>query len=369
MNHELLPPTWSRRDSHGNNGQYRLTKRQLSYRNLLIATLLLTVNATAVLAADPAVRFDTEPTVVCQDATPDGFAKTAPNHRLVKATFRVSALVSETCDVDNIEYLYQFVGPTGNIRIVDFDPKTQLGTDVAGNIGVDKKRESTKSLGLNVSGSFENMVRATGVGDLGTKDSVQYHYELKAPKSAVLAAGTVDRGTGVYFKIRPSRDSTLEGAREFQLVMRVPSTWRADLLYLRCDVRDTRHREPRIVSSQRFVIGLYAAGDDEALRAAERLVQTEAILRRTVAEKRHEIERRATPTLIHRLGAMLDIYEPQIPNNWLDRVVFGPTGVVRDSFARRLPDEVEQRVLAYVRAKQHIYQLSGARLLVMALPR
>ena len=68
-------------------------------------------------------------------------------------------------------------------------------------------------------------------------------------------------------------------------------------------------------------------------------------------------------------SAMLDLYEPRIPDNWLDRIVFGPTGTVRDRFARRLPDEVEHDMLAYVRAKQRVYQLSGKRLLVMALPR
>jgi len=336
---------------------------------LLTCVFAATLHLQPAVASPPLVQFDTGPTASCRVATPKKNAVTDPQHRLVQATLHVSALVSQPLEQRKLEYLYEIVNPTGSIQITDYNPKTELGSDVAGNIGVEKKKESTKSLGMNVSGTFEHFVRASGVGDMGAKDSLQLHYELKPRQSAILAAGTVQRGTGVYFKLRASSDSSLEGQRDFMIVMRVPTKWRADMVYLRCEVRDMGGGKPRVVNTASFVIGLYVAGDDEAMRAAETLIQTEAVLRRTVANRQQEIERQSMRSIVHRLGAMLDLYKPRIPKSWLARVIYGPTAVVRDDFTRRLPDDVEQCVLDYIRAKQRVYQLSGKRLLIMALSR
>ena len=62
-------------------------------------------------------------------------------------------------------------------------------------------------------------------------------YELKPPMEVMLVAGTVQRGTGVYFRLLPSRGSAWEGSREFVIVMRVPRHWRADMMYLRCEAQ------------------------------------------------------------------------------------------------------------------------------------
>lgn len=363
------PVRKNRKNSVHGGGSGRVRHTPISTSQLVLGMFITLMPAAAVFAAAPVVRFDTGPTASCSDATPAELAKIDPGHRLVKATMHVSALVGQSAARHDLEYLYEFVNPTGSVRFVDYEPKTALGTDLAGKIGVDKKKEATKSLGLNVSGSFEHLVRATGVGDLGTKDSVQLHYELKAPQTAILAAGTIERGTGVYFKIRESADATLEGEREFTVVMRVPTEWRADMLFLRCEVRDRGHREVKILNTSRFVIGLYRAGDEQAMRAAEDLLQTEAVLRRTVARKHAEIERLSMPSVVHRIGVLLDVVEPRVPKAWLDQLVFGPIGGVRDDFTRHLPDDVEQRLLAFVHAKQRIYQLSGNRLLIMALSR
>jgi hypothetical protein len=213
-----------------------------------------------------------------------------------------------------------------------------------------------------VSGSFESLVRGTAGTDVGSKNGSNIRYELKPPMEAVLVAGTIERGTGVYFKLRPAPDTPLEGSREFKLVMRVPSAWRGDLMYVRCEALQQRRGKVTSHGTSRFVVGLYSEGDDYARHAAEQLVLAEAELRNTVARHRKAIERRAVPSLVHKVGAMLDVYDPRIPTSWLDRVVYGSADADQHDFYRYLPSDVQRVADKYRQAKRRMYKLSGNQL-------
>lgn len=312
-------------------------------------------------AGAPPIQFDTAPTVACRDVTPKDFVKTTPHQRLMEVRIRVSALVANTERASQWQALYQLISPAASLQIMDYDPKTELATDVAGNISIDKKDETTKSLGVSVSGSFNHLLSGTGGVDLGAKNGTQVRYELKPRKSAVLAAGTIGRGTGVYFKLRPSAETSLEGERNFRLVVQVPDTWRGDILYLRCEARQIRHSSATDVKSGRFIIGLYLAGDDGAMAAAERLVRYEAMLRRSGAAHNRGIQRRALPTFVHRVGAMLDVYHSKLPETWLEQIIYGPTDAKCRQFSRYLPGEVQETAEQFGQAKRHMLQLNGNR--------
>ncbi len=325
------------------------------------ACVVVVLLASPLGATQPSVQFDTAPTVGCRDVTPEDFAKTNPHHRLVEARIRVSALVPNADRSNEWQSLYQFISPAASLQIVDFDPKTELATDIAGNISIDKKNETTKSLGVSLSGSFNHLMRGTGGVDLGSKNGAQVRYELKPRKSAILAAGTIGRGTGVYFKLRPSAETCLEGERDFRLVMRVPDTWRGDILYVRCEAQQIHHGSVTAFESGRFIVGLYSAGDDRAMAAAERLVRAEAMLRRSGAAHRRGIQRRALPTFVHRVGAMLDVYQSKLPETWLEQIIYGPTDLKRRQFSRYLPDEVQQAAEQFGQAKRRMIRLNGNR--------
>ena len=304
------------------------------------------------LASSPDVRFDMAYLVGCRDVTTDEFAAANPKERLVEGRFRISALVDQADLPEGTQYVYRIVNPTGRLQIVDYRPKTRQSTAVAGNVSVEKKQESSKSLGVSLSGSFQNLVHGTAGSDLGAKDAAQIKYELKPPMEVVLVAGTVERGTGVYFKLKPSPDRSLEGSREFQLVMRVSRSWRGDVMYVRCEAQQKRRGQlvPRFVT--RFVVGLYAEGDEGARRAAEDLVLAEATLRRTVAQCQRQIQQRSVPSLVHKVGAMLDMYDPRIPDSWLDRIIYGPTSIEQNEFYAYLPAEVREMADQYRRCRE-----------------
>jgi hypothetical protein len=178
----------------------------------------------------------------------------------------------------------------------------------------------------------------------------------------VLVAGTVQRGTGVYFKLLPSAETAWEGSRTFVLVMRVSRDWRGDVMYVRCEAQQDRHGRVASRGVSRFVVGLHVAGDEESRAAAEHLNLAEVALRRTVAQRQHDIQRRAMPTVVHRVGALLDMYDPRIPDTWLDRFVYGPAQIQDYEFVHYLPEDVQRLADRYAQAKRRMVGYSGSRL-------
>ncbi len=323
----------------------------------ILLLLLLRSVTPSLLAASPDIRFDTAYLVSCRDVTTPEFKAVNSHERLVEGRFRITAMVEDGKLPEGMQYAYQILNPTQRVRIVDYQPQTQQATAVAGNVSVEKKKESNKSLGLSVSGSFESIAQGTAGSDIGTKDTSQIRYELKPPMEVVLVAGTMDRGTGVYFKLRPSPDEALEGSREFSVVMRVPDSWRGDVFYVRCEAQEDRRGNYTSLGVARFVVGLYAEGDEDAREAAENLVRAEATLRRTVAQRQRDIHKRSIPTVVHQVAALLDVYDPRIPDAWLDHLIYGPTNIEQYDFYGYLPPDVRNVADRYRQAKRRVYQL------------
>ncbi len=340
----------------------RLTSRPQLRHQAAQALVISVFIASPALARTPIVRFDTTDVVSCRDVTTDEFAAANSHERLIEARFRVSALVDDGRLPADTHYVYRFLSPAGRLRVVDYQPKTEQTSKVVGNVSVERKKESSKSLGLSVSGSFETLLRGTAGADIGSKNAANIKYELKPPMEVVLVAGTVERSTGVYFKMRSSPDRALEGAREFLIVMRVPQTWRGDVMYVRCETQQNRHGKLVARHVTRFVVGLYAEGDEQARAAAEALVVTEALLRRTVTQHQKAIKKRSVPSLVHQVGVLLDVVHPRIPDLWLDRLIYGSTDTDQYDFYGYLPAAVRRTADEYRQAKRRMYQLNGNRL-------
>jgi hypothetical protein len=181
---------------------------------------------------------------------------------------------------------------------------------------------------------------------------------------AVAASGTLDRGRGVYFKLKPSRSTSLEGAKEFVVVFRVPADWRGDFLYLSCTATGVKRsvvpplREDVVCGKRRFIVAIYSEGDRAARAAAERLVRAEWVLVRTISANRQAIQRQFYPTLAHKLGVFFDVIEPDLPDDWARLVLFGGTGVEFEHITEKLPATVQQAVSQYTVARREFSSLS-----------
>jgi len=328
------------------------------------ALLLLLPPPVVVHAAAPCVQFDVPGTIACRDVTPADFQRVDPEAKLVEARLPVSSLIADSQEAQVRQYIYHVLSPRRTAQIVDYLPKTTLASSVIGTMEVTRKEESTASLGLTAALNYQSLAR--GETSLGSSEAqgTSIKYQTLPPLSVSTASGTMQRGAGAYFKLRPTDQTSLDGSREFCLVLRVPAAWRGDYVYVSCTATAGKPATANGGASTpcggaRFLVALHLEGDQRAQLAAEQLVRAERRLRQSAASHRRALLERSYPSLVHRLAAGLEIVEPKIPPQWLEQVLASPTDQDALSFEPRLPDEVRAAVAEYRRARRTLLQLDG----------
>ncbi len=253
-------------------------------RGAATATLLLLCwpQAGAAGSEPVQVQFDCHPVIACRDVTPAGFADLQPGEKVVEARLRVSTRVIAGSAEDLREITFELGSPERRVRIVDFQPQTRLESELLGPIQITRTDESRRSLGLGLSGSMG--VPAKGLtadleptAQLGVSrhEAVTRTVKKRPPQRPIVISGSTHQGHGVFFTLRPSSQSSLEGVHELRCQLRVPIAWRGDWLLLACraEGRWTRYfvQTDGVCGQARYVLGLHAEGDQPALEAAERL--------------------------------------------------------------------------------------------------
>ena len=261
------------------------TMTNISSRPGLLAALALwttVATATPLAAAPPRVTFTASPTVECRDLTPPAFAAANPREKLIEATFRVSLLFGQGGEDQIQEVLIVIDSPQGRLRVADFEPKTESVTDIVGPIERSELNDSTKRLEAGIGGTLgakygvaSAQVTPSLNAGVTEHDSVKETYKLLPPKKLLLAAGTTAGEHGVFFKLKPSTQASLEGARQFTCLFIVPRGWRGDWLRLTCTATaESRRQFVRKVEEcgrTTLDVGLYLEGDVEAKRLARQL--------------------------------------------------------------------------------------------------
>lgn len=325
-----------------------------------VLCLTIVLLAAVADAKPPRVRFDTMPAVGCRDVTDDAFALLHPDERLLEAKFEISSILDAGSEADLTEYFLRMTSPQQSFHVVDYSPRTTLASDYNGGIIIEKKKEDSKGLGLTATGGW-HAANLTGHGDAGSKNTLTTKYELVAPMESVTASGTILNGYGVYFKLRRSRQDTLEGAKEYQVIFRAPKQWRGDILHVQCEARGMQRGIVHQLDEEvqcgfgQFPIALYLAGDEEAKRIANQFVMSNHRLRSTAIKSQREIKRRSYPTVLHELGGLLELAEPKIPSSWLEQLLSDNAPALE--FENRLPAQVRSAASDYLVAKRELRKL------------
>ena len=334
--------------------------RLAPFHSLAMVAVLASTLPSGVRAQSPLVHFDMNPAVACRDVTPPEFAAANPDERLVEARFEISALIRQGNEDNLLQFFYRLETQEHSVSVADYSPKTTLASDQAGNVTMERKSEKSNHAGVTLSSPVDWPGKVTASSDLGQKAADSTRYELVPQMIAVTASGTIQQGRGVYFKLKPSRSHTLEGARQFTVVLRVPRTWRGGYAYLACNAAGidrgfVRPLDEQILSgARRFVVALYLEGDGEAKAAAQRLVRAETDLYRAVSSRRAELERLNRPTLRQRFDSLFGSTRPPIPANWTQQLVFAQQPQQIDRIADRLPPEVQEAIAEYNTARSQL---------------
>lgn len=338
------------------------TVRSFVFRSLLLVGAGAGSALTA-LAQSPQVAFDIPFVITCRDVTSPEFSSAHPGDKLIEVKLPISSLLQAGSEQDLGQYFVRMESPQRTMQVVDFLPKTAHESRLAGNKSVQTTDETTASIGINASGHYETFTGGAVTSGLGKKYTSCVKYDLLPPLETVTASGTMQRGSGVYFKLKASERNLLEGQRDFALVLQVPSSWRADYLHIRCEAEGVVRGlvssldEKTLCGQRDFLVSLHLAGDEPARRTAEAFSRAETSLRKVAHVKGKEIEKRSYPTLAKQIGLMFDSASPAIPKDWLARLLFGP--VTSSQIPKKLPREVVQAAQEFQLRRQQLAAYSG----------
>ena len=342
------------------------SSRKWPRRSAMAVGILAVLTASVSRAESPSITFDVHSTTVCRDVTPVGFSAAYPGQKLVEARFQVSSLIRDGNEQQIAQYLYRFASPNQSFAVVDYLPKTTLVSNVAGNVDVETRVESGSSIGISAAGHYAPLPSVDASAAKNAKRSSNVQFELLPKQELVAASGTMARASGAYFKLKPSGQFALEGAKDFALVLRVPIGWRADCIHLTCEAKLWKHsvlRAPRdntISLNDRFEIALFAEGDREAQATAAEFVRSQKRLLQVAQDYDSEIRTRRYANAAHEVGASLSLARPRIPSNWLKQVVYGGASVRELRFSRYLPQPVQDAVTDYLSWKNQLRQHNGS---------
>ncbi len=242
-------------------------------RVIVLFPAAIAFSASGAAAETPAVLFDIPFTVECRDVTPKGY-EDAYKKKVIEAVFRISPqlVAGEESDLKKLHYE---ITSDRRTPVISYAPSSQVTSDVAGGtIAI----QTSKHHGELAVRYF--VTPAAGDGMLrGDLESSHAQYALLAPKQLLLAAGTIERGCGVYYELKPSTQDTLRKQRDFACLFEVPQPWRADHVTVKCNARGTKRGFAGLTESEvncglgMLSVGLYKQDDGEAKELADELAR------------------------------------------------------------------------------------------------
>ena len=323
---------------------------------------LLAVTVTSRSVGLGQVAFDVNPLAPARETRTSGLLNQLPNSRMVDVQLDVSALFTPGDVAVVTEYTVRIVSRHEDVQVADYSPRTELQSDVFGPMQISQEGDRVREAAIRGAGGYPGVGSAQGYAYYHDNSHETVHYAKKPSMELVNAAGTLERRRGVYFKVRQSSQTTLEGARPFRIVFEVPNSWRADLLDVTIEaagLENSHSKRPRVLSTQQFVVALYQESDDNAANAATRYVRQQENLKNFAKTFAKTIEQRSYPTPIHRLGAKLDMYEPSIPQQWLETLVYQQGVSYNLTKLSHLPVDVRVAIMNYLDQKHLMESMSG----------
>jgi hypothetical protein len=264
---------------------------QSSRRSLYTPALMLvssifaaSVAPQSAAAAEPQLAFDFGRTIECLDVTPPDFAAAYPDERIVECTLRLSVNLAGG-DIGDVESLRVEINDCDQrLRVYDFAPRTLLASELSADVEWTKTTESTHEIGASLGGELPACigdvvahVTPTINAAKGGREVVTEKQVRVAPKQVVVASGTIHQEHGVFFTLRPSPQTSLEGVHELTVAFIVPATWRGDAVRVSCQATGQQKvlwvKQQKVWAETASGVALYLAGDTEARRAAERRVR------------------------------------------------------------------------------------------------
>ena len=197
--------------------------------------------------ADASVEFDIARAVECRDVTPSERMIQYPTQRLIEVALPVSVRFNDVSrdDVDEIDI--EVSGAIAGLRVQDFAPTTQLASEITREIETTTTSKKTRSFDGTLGGTLPipgaeaaaHLTPSISAGLAGCESATEKINRLP-PKHVVVVSGTCAEGRGVFFKLKRTSQTSLEGVHEMAVTFVAPRTWAAIAIQVECNALGQR---------------------------------------------------------------------------------------------------------------------------------
>ena len=226
-----------------------------------------------------AAEFDFPRVLECRDVTLA--EEVGLEHRTIEIVIPVSVRFrdGETRHVEEVDV--DFGAASNDLFVSSFYPVTELTSDLTDPI----ERTITTEKSHRVNGTFGGELPLVGgdlvahltpslSGTLANRETSTEKISRLAPRRPVIVSGTKDHRRGVFFKIKRSTQTALEGVHELTIVFEVPADWQSGSLQVTCRAFGRKKlfgivQQSRVFGETITPVYLYLEGNDPARRAAQ----------------------------------------------------------------------------------------------------
>ena len=237
--------------------------------------------AAPVFAQEAPVDFDVPALAGVREILPSPFATS----KTIEVLLPVSTVIDSKHRGEVEEFRFDVSWNRSVYPLFDYGPKTQTVSDIEGLLNVEKNESRNAALSGSISGKPLDSVAASLSSDIGRGSSTRKSFQEVPQHDVLVASGTIDRGTGAFFRFHGSKKETLEGGRDLVLAYTVPNSWRNGILKVECRASGKRRvaglwNEP-FETGRSFIVPLYLDGDLASQQLAIDFVRAEQGLRKS----------------------------------------------------------------------------------------
>lgn len=213
----------------------------------VLVAALIAVAPTRATGAGPGVEFDFARTAECRDVTCADCTTGNSTERLIEVSLNVSVRFRGVSPNDVDELDIEVSGAPAGLRVSSFSPTTRLASDLTQAIETTTTTKLSNSLDATLGGTLptpysELVAHVTPSINAGTSrsESATEKVTRLPPRQAVVVSGTSFEGRGVFFKLKRSTQTSLEGVHPLSVTFSVPADWQAGTVRVYCSARGQR---------------------------------------------------------------------------------------------------------------------------------
>jgi hypothetical protein len=198
-------------------------------------------------SAAPWVEFDFARIVECRAPVKPEKKTGETCERTIEMKLPVSVRFRGGPAEDIEEISIEIIGISAEMHVATFSPTTRLASDLTEPVKTTTTTRQASSLDGSLGGTLpipyaELVAHLTPTINAETsrsKSATETTSRLP-PQRAIVVSGTSAEGRGVFFKLKPSTQTSLEGVHELTVSFVVPEDWKAGSVRVACSARGQR---------------------------------------------------------------------------------------------------------------------------------